>query len=82
MSDEVNEELAIQYAMARRQRPFGSAEEIAEMVLSRLSEEEQLVLASDALLWNEACPSRRDLARQVIVAYVHDIEAGGAGDSS
>lgn len=76
MRDEVNEELAIQYALARRQRPLASPEEIAEVVLSRLSDEEQLILAGDALLWNEESAGRHDLALHTVLAYVRDIEAG------
>lgn len=81
MGAEVNEELAIQYAMARRLRPLASTEEIAEVVLSRLSDEEQLVLAGDALLWNEEWTGRRDLARQTILAYIRDIETDGDASS-
>lgn len=81
MSEEVNEELAIQYAMARRQRPHAGVEEIAEVVLSRLSDEERLVLAGDALLWSEVSTGVRDLAHQTVLVYVRDIEAGPDGAS-
>jgi hypothetical protein len=82
VSHDVNEELAIQYAMARRQHPLADIEEIADIVLSRLSDEEQLVLAGDALLWIEGCSGRRELARHVVVSYVRDIEAGRDVDTS
>ncbi len=78
---DVNEELSIQYAMARRQYPLASAEKIAEVVLSRLSDEEQLVLAGDALLFNEESAGRRDLARHTVMAYVLEIESGYEDES-
>jgi hypothetical protein len=74
MSSDVNEELTIQYAMARRQRPRASVEEIAELVLSRLGDEQQLILAGDAMLWNDDSSDRLDLARQTVLAYVRDVE--------
>jgi hypothetical protein len=81
MSSEVNEELAIQYAMARRQRPLASVEEVAELMLSRLGDEEQLVLASDAMLWNDDSSDRLDLARQTVLGYIRDIETDFEADA-
>lgn len=80
MSSDVNEELTIHYAIARRQRPFASVEEIAELVLSRLGEEQQLILASDAMLWNDDAADRLDLARQTVLAYVRDVETDFEAD--
>ncbi|HEY4006540.1 MAG TPA: hypothetical protein VGM60_15335 [Pseudonocardia sp.] len=80
MSSDAYEELTIQYAMARRQRLLASAEEIAELVLSRLGDEEKLVLASDAMLWNDDSSDRLDLARQTVLAYVRDIETDFEAD--
>jgi len=67
--------------MARRQYPLASAEKIADVVLSRLSDEEQLILAGDALLWNEESAGRHDLARHTVMAYVLEIESGPASGS-
>lgn len=74
--EEVNAELSIQYAMARRQRPGATSEEIADIVTSRMSAEHQLVLAGDALLWTEEPASRVELARRTVLAFILEIETG------
>lgn len=73
---DVHDELAVQYALARRQRPLADAEEIADVVTGRLSPEHQLRLASDALLWTEEPAGRRELARHAVLAFVLEIETG------
>ena len=47
---------------------------------SRLGDEEKLVLASDAMLWNDDSSDRLDLARQTVLAYIRDIETDFEAD--
>lgn len=73
--DGMNEELSMEYAVTRRQFPGATADEIAARILERLSAEQHLVLAEEALLWHHEPASRRDLALMTARNFVLAIEA-------
>jgi hypothetical protein len=75
MSD-IHEELATQYAMARRTNPITDAEGIANWITDRLSEDQRLSLAQEALVWAEEPADRRELARSAVLNFVLAMEEG------
>lgn len=76
----ISEELAIQYAVVRRDDLRASEEQVVERMLDRLTEAQQLELAAQALSWTEEPGSRRDLARLAVQNFVTAWE--GDPDSS
>ncbi|MDQ3733388.1 MAG: hypothetical protein M3400_05200 [Actinomycetota bacterium] len=68
--DEISEELAIQYAVVRREYLRASEEQIVDRILDRLTEAQQLELAAQALSWTEEPASRRELARLAVQNFV------------
>ena len=78
--DGINEELSMEYAFVRRQLPAATADEIAKRITDRLSAEQHLALAEDALLWHHEPASRRDLAFMAVRTFVLSIEADPQGD--
>lgn len=68
--DEISEELAIQYAVVRREFLRATEEQIVERMLDRLTDAQQLELAAQALSWSEQPGSRRDLARLAVRNFV------------
>ncbi len=72
---EINDELSFEYAMARRQRPAADYEEIAERITDRLSDEQRLLLAADALVWADELADRRQLALRAVRNFVLAIES-------
>lgn len=68
--DEISEALAIEYAVVRREFLRATSDQIAERMLDRLSERQQLELAAQALSWSEEPGSRRDLARLAVRNFV------------
>lgn len=73
--DSVNSQLAIEYAMARRQYPAVTTEEIVKRLTERLTAEQELSLAEDALLWHHEPASRPELALMAVRNFVLAIEA-------
>lgn len=67
---DISEELAIQYAVVRREFLRATGDQIVERMLDRLDEGQQLELASQALTWSEQPGSRRDLARLAVRNFV------------
>lgn len=68
--DELTEELAIQYAVVRREFIRATEDQIVERMLDRLSEQQQLELAAQALSYSDQPGSRRDLARLAVRNFV------------
>ena len=68
--DEITEELAIQYAVVRREFIRATDDQIVERMLDRLNEQQQLELASQALSYSDQPGSRRDLARLAVRNFV------------
>ena len=82
---DINEELAVQYAVVRRVRPTANTDEIAERIVDRLGDDEHLALAQEALLWHHEPADRRDLALMAVRNFVLAMESGpddepGEGD--
>lgn len=72
---DVNEELAVEYALARRALPSADADEIALWITQRLTGDQQLALAQDALLWHHEPADRRELALMAVRNFVLAIES-------
>lgn len=68
--DEITEELAIQYAVVRREFLRATEDQVVERMLDRFTEQQQLELAAQALSWSEQPGSRRDLARLAVPNFV------------
>ncbi len=77
----INEELSMEYAMARRQLPMATADEIARRITARLSTAQHRTLAEDALLWHQEPASRRDLALMAVRNFVLAIETDPDDDA-
>ncbi|MDQ2709652.1 MAG: hypothetical protein M3Z25_19395 [Actinomycetota bacterium] len=77
---DVNEEMAIQYAMARRQFPTVAAEQIIETMIQRMGEEGTLSLAAASLVSGDLAASAQAMAKQYIRDFVYEME-GPASDS-
>lgn len=73
--DGINEELSIEYAVTRRQFPGATADAIAAKIIERLSPEQRLALAEEALLWHHEPATRRDLALMTARNFVLAIES-------
>ncbi len=67
---DISEELAIEYAVVRREFLRATQDQIVERMLDRLDEARQLELASQALTWSEQPGTRRDLARLAVRNFV------------
>ncbi|HKR48194.1 MAG TPA: hypothetical protein VJT72_01220 [Pseudonocardiaceae bacterium] len=75
MSDEdQDDELATQYVLARRLRPDLDGPALAQVIMSRLSEEQQLRCAQDALAWAPHPGDRRELALCYVLNFVLAME--------
>jgi hypothetical protein len=70
-----DDELATQYVLARRLRPDLDGDELARLILSRLSEEQLLRLAGDALAWAPHPTDRQDLALRYVQNFVLAMES-------
>ena len=77
-------ELATQYVLARRQRPDLSIAELAELILSKLSHDQLLYYAGNALAWAPHPADRRELARRYVQNFVLAMETDSdeASDSA
>ena len=73
-TNEINEELAIQYAVARRQLPGADEAEIARRMTQRLSVEYQLRLADEARLWSPDTSDQRELTLLAVRNFVAAME--------
>jgi hypothetical protein len=70
-----DDELATQYVLARRLRPDLDGDELARLIVSRLSEDQLLRLAGDALAWAPYPTDRQDLALRYVRNFVLAMES-------
>jgi hypothetical protein len=70
-----DDELATQYVLARRLRPDLDGDGLARLIVSRLSEEQLLRLAGDALAWAPHPTDRQDLALRYVQNFVLAMES-------
>ncbi|MGH3785263.1 MAG: hypothetical protein ACRDRG_01635 [Pseudonocardiaceae bacterium] len=68
-------ELATQYALVRRLRPDLEGPELAALILSRLSEDQLLRFAGDALAWAPHPTDRQELALRYVQNFVLAMES-------
>jgi hypothetical protein len=69
-----DDELATQYVLARRLRPDLDGDGLARLIVSRLSAEQLLRLAGDALAWAPHPTDRQDLALRYVQNFVLAME--------
>lgn len=67
-------DLATQYVLARRQRPDLDPPELAEYILSKLSQNDLLRYAEDALPWAPHVADRQELALRYVQNFVLAME--------
>ncbi len=72
-------ELATQYALARRLRPDLGENELAALIVSRLSEDQLLHFAGDALAWAPHPTDRQGLALRYVQNFVLAMESDPDG---
>ncbi len=72
--DQFDDELATKYVLARRQRPDADEQQLAEVIVSRLSEDEMLRYAGDALVWEAEPADRHELALRFVQNFVLAME--------
>lgn len=70
-----DDELATQYVLARRLRPDLDKDALAHLIISRLSEDQLLRLAGNALAWAPHPTDRHDLALSYVRNFVLAMEA-------
>jgi len=68
-------DLTTQYVLARRQRPDLDAAELARYILSKLSRDDLLHYAEDALAWAPHVADRQELALRYVQNFVLAMEA-------
>lgn len=73
-------DLAAEYVIARRQRPDLDAPGLADVILSRLSQEQLLRYAGDALAWAAHPGDRRELAKSYVENFVLAMESDADSD--
>jgi hypothetical protein len=73
---DIHEELAAQYALARRTNPLADVDGIANWITDRLNEDQRLSLAEEALVWTDEPANRRELARSAVLNFVLAMEGG------
>ncbi len=74
MSVEDDDELATQYVLVRRLRPDLDGPELAQLIMSRLSAEQLLRYAEDALPWAPHPADRQELALRYVLNFVLAME--------
>jgi hypothetical protein len=79
MDEDRNEELAAQYVLARRLRPDLEGEALAQLIVSRLDEDQLLNLAGDALAWAPHPTDRQELALRYVQNFVLALESDPDG---
>ncbi len=67
-------DLADQYVLVRRWRPDLDGPELAQLIMSRLSEEQLLRYAGDALAWAPHPADRQELALRYVQNFVLAME--------
>ncbi|MQA14647.1 MAG: hypothetical protein GEV09_10880 [Pseudonocardiaceae bacterium] len=67
-------DLTTHYVLARRQRPDADEHELAELIVAKLSQEELLRYAGDALVWEAQPTGRRELALSYVQNFVLAME--------
>jgi hypothetical protein len=72
--EDYDNDLADQYVLARRWRPDLDGPELARLILSRLSEEQLLRYAEDALAWAPHPADRQELALRYVQNFVLAME--------
>jgi hypothetical protein len=77
--EDQDDELATQYVLARRLRPDLGGGELAQLIVSRLSEDQLLHFAGDALAWAPHPTDRRELALRYIQNFVLAMESDPDG---
>ncbi|MGH3687288.1 MAG: hypothetical protein ACRDRU_21985 [Pseudonocardiaceae bacterium] len=68
-------ELATQYVLARRLRPDLVGGELAQLIVSRLSEDQLLYFAGNALAWAPHPTDRQELALRYVQNFVLAMES-------
>lgn len=77
MSDEDNnEDLATEYVLARRQRPELDEQELAKVILAKLSQDQLLRYAGEALAWAPHPADRQELALSYVRNFILAMETG------
>lgn len=77
MSDEDNnEDLATEYVLARRQRPELDEQELAKVILAKLSQDQLLRFAGEALAWAPHPGDRQELALSYVRNFILAMETG------
>ncbi|MGH3979139.1 MAG: hypothetical protein ACRDRZ_09090 [Pseudonocardiaceae bacterium] len=72
--DQFDDDLLTKYVLARRQRPDADEHQLAELIVSRLSDDQLLHYAGDALVWEPALTDRRELALRYVQNFVFAME--------
>lgn len=72
--DDHDSELADQYVLTRRLRPDLDGPELARLILARLSEEQLLRYAQEALVWAPHPADRQELALRYVQNFVLAME--------
>ena len=73
--EDLDDELATQYVLVRRLRPDLDGDELARLIISRLSDDQILHLAGNALAWASHPTDRQDLALSYVRNFVLAMEA-------
>jgi hypothetical protein len=68
-------ELATQYVLARRLRPDLVGDDLARLIVSRLSKDQLLHFAGNALAWAPHPTDRRELALRYVLNFVLAMES-------
>jgi hypothetical protein len=68
-------ELATQYVLVRRLRPDLVGDELAQLIVSRLSEDQLLHFAGNALAWAPHPATRQELALRYVQNFVLAMES-------
>ncbi|HEY2765425.1 MAG TPA: hypothetical protein VGJ13_15655 [Pseudonocardiaceae bacterium] len=69
-----DDDLATQYVLARRQRPDLDEQGLAEFILAKLSQDQLLTYAGDALAWAQHPADREELALSYVRNFVLAME--------
>ncbi|HEU0086357.1 MAG TPA: hypothetical protein VFQ77_01670 [Pseudonocardiaceae bacterium] len=78
--DDHDDDLATQYVLARRQRPDLDVPELAKVILSRLSQDQLLSYAGEALPWAPHPTDREELALNYVRNFVLAMENDSDSD--
>jgi hypothetical protein len=70
-----DDELATQYVLARRLRPDLDGDELAGLIVTRLSQDQLLRCAGDALTWAPYPTDRQELALRYVKNFIRAMES-------